>query len=95
MNIAVRQPSEEWHLAHLYNPRIVVPGSIMPPFPWLFEEKKSAGPDEKVLVLPESLAVPGKVVVAGRDANALVSYLLSLDRSYPVVQGKPDTVKGK
>ncbi len=93
MNIAVRQPSEDWHLLHLYNPRIVVPGSIMPPYPWLFEEKLSAGPNDKVLALPDSLVPKGKVVVAGRDARALTAYLLSLDRSYPVVQGKRDTTK--
>jgi cytochrome c oxidase cbb3-type subunit 2 len=93
MNIAVRQPSEDWHLLHLYNPRLVVPGSIMPPFPWLFEEKLNAGPNEKVLALPDSLAPKGKVIVAGRDARALTAYLLSLDRSYPVAQGKRDTTK--
>ena len=95
MNIGVRQSSIDWHLVHLYNPRIVVPGSIMPPFPWLFEEKLSAGPNDKVITLPDSLAPEGKVVVAGRDANALTAYLLSLDRSYPVAQGKPDTTKKK
>jgi len=95
MNIGVRQSSEDWHWAHLYNPRIVVPGSIMPPFPWLFEEKLSAGPNDKVITLPDSLAPEGKVVVTGRDARALTAYLLSLDRSYPVAQGKPDTTKKK
>ena len=28
--------SDEWHRAHLYNPRDVVPISNMPSFPWLF-----------------------------------------------------------
>ncbi len=93
MNIGVRQPSEEWHLVHLYNPRIVVPGSIMPPFPYLFEEKPSAGPNERVLSIPDSLAPKGKVIVATREAMALTKYLLSLDRSYPVIQGKPDTTR--
>jgi len=93
MNIAVRQPSEQWHLSHLYNPRIVVPGSIMPPFPWLFDEKLSAAPDDIVLDLPDSLAPESGVVVAGRDAKALVAYLLSLDHSYPVAQGVLDSVR--
>ena len=95
MNIGARQTSEEWHLVHLYNPRIVVPGSIMPPFPWLFDEKTTAGPNDIVIALPNSLEPEGKVVVAGRDAKALTAYLLSLDRTYPVVQGKPDTTKQK
>ena len=29
--------SDDWHRAHLYNPRNVVPESNMPAFPWLFE----------------------------------------------------------
>jgi len=29
--------SDDWHLAHLYNPRDVVPESNMPGFSWLFE----------------------------------------------------------
>ncbi len=93
MNIAVRQPSEQWHLLHLYNPRVVSPGSIMPPYPWLFEQKRTAAPNDIVLDLPDSLAPASGVVVAGRDANALVAYLLSLDRSYPVAQGILDSVR--
>jgi cytochrome c oxidase cbb3-type subunit 2 len=93
MNIAVRQPSEEWHLIHLYNPRLVASGSVMPPFPYLFEEKPTAGPNESVLALPDSIAPKGKVVVATTEALALTRYLLSLDRSYAVTQGKPDTTK--
>ncbi|CAM3935603.1 cytochrome-c oxidase, cbb3-type subunit II [Vreelandella rituensis] len=29
--------SDDWHRAHMYNPRDVVPESIMPAYPWLFE----------------------------------------------------------
>lgn len=29
--------SDNWHKAHLYNPRNVVPNSNMPAFPWLFD----------------------------------------------------------
>jgi len=31
--------SDDWHLAHLWNPRSTVPGSLMPKYTWLFEEK--------------------------------------------------------
>lgn len=96
MNIAVRQANEDWHLLHLYNPRLVTPGSVMPPFPWLFDEKQSAGPDERALRLPDNQAPTGKVVVPGREAKALVAYLLSLDHSYPVTQSaKADTTKSR
>lgn len=33
-----------WHAAHHWNPRDVVPDSIMPRFPWLFEPAKGGGP---------------------------------------------------
>jgi cytochrome c oxidase cbb3-type subunit 2 len=85
-NIAVRQSSETWHLLHLYNPRLVVRGSIMPPFPWLFEEKLSAGPGEIPLVIPDSVAPRGKVVVPTAEGTALLAYLLSLNHTYPVSQ---------
>ena len=41
-NVAARQPSDTWHLLHLYNPRIVVPQSVMPGYPWYFEIKDGA-----------------------------------------------------
>ena len=85
-NIAVRQPSEEWHVLHLYNPRLVSKESLMPPYPWLFEEKLSPGPDEKPLALPDSIAPKGKVVVPTSEGKALVAYLLSLDHTDPVHQ---------
>jgi cbb3-type cytochrome c oxidase subunit II len=31
--------SDDWHLAHLWNPRTTVPGSIMPKYTWLFEQQ--------------------------------------------------------
>ncbi len=86
MNIGVRQTSVDWHMLHLYDPRLVVEGSTMPPYPWLFEVKRSAGPDEYVLDLPVNRAPEGKVVVATQEAEALVEYLLSLDRSYDAPQ---------
>lgn len=32
-----RKYGDDWHIAHYWNPRDVVPDSIMPRFPWLFE----------------------------------------------------------
>ncbi|MEO7853333.1 MAG: cbb3-type cytochrome c oxidase subunit II [Rubrivivax sp.] len=85
MNIGVRQPSEDWHLGHLYQPRAYVPGSIMPAYPFLFQFKDKADSDDRVINLPPSAAPVGKVVVARPEALDLVKYLLSLDRSFPVV----------
>jgi cbb3-type cytochrome c oxidase subunit I/cbb3-type cytochrome c oxidase subunit II len=35
-----RKYADGWHIAHYWNPRHVVPDSIMPSFPWLFEPVK-------------------------------------------------------
>ena len=39
-NIGNRQPSSDWQLVHLFNPRTVVKESIMPAYPWLSLIKK-------------------------------------------------------
>lgn len=86
LNIAVRQPSRDWHLGHLYQPRAYLPGSIMPAYPFLFERRTGtdAQPGEVIVALPPGVAPPGMRIVATPDAIALVDYLLSLDRSYPI-----------
>ncbi len=83
LNIGARQPSIDWHLTHLYNPRAVMPGSIMPAYPFLFEIKNRAGENDTVVRLPPEFSVNG-LVVARPDALDLVQYLLELDRTYPV-----------
>lgn len=84
MNIGVRQPSVDWHLAHLYNSRAVSPGSIMPSYPFLFDIKAEAGDGDVVVTLPGDYQPAEGQVVARQDALDLVQYLLELDRSYPV-----------
>ena len=72
MNIGARQPSEQWHLGHLYQPRAYVPGSIMPSYPYLFELKDKAQEGDVVVQLPPSHAPKGQVLVALPDAVELV-----------------------
>jgi cytochrome c oxidase cbb3-type subunit II len=82
-NIGARQPSRDWHLTHLYQPRAVVPSSIMPSFPFLFVEKPTAAPSDVVVKGAERWATPGSVVVATQDALDLTDYLRGLDHTYP------------
>ena len=58
----------------------------MPRFPFLFEEKAPGAvqPGDRVVVIPGPRAPKDRVVVAKPEAIALVDYLLSLKRSYPV-----------
>ena len=79
-NVGARQPSDAWHLIHLYDPRAVVPQSVMPAYRWYFVEKDQAAPGDVVVSVPAGRAPPGKIIVAGPDAKALVSYLLSLQQ---------------
>ena len=92
MNIGARQPSKDWHLGHLYQPRAYSPGSIMPSFPYLFDVRQGqAKPGETVVTLPPAFAVPGQVVVAKPEALALVSYLIGLDRTYIPLPALPSS----
>ena len=83
-NIGNRQPSEDWHLLHLYNPRAVVSASVMPSYPWLFREVDSASmrKDDKVVAVPKNLFnKPGRKIVASYDALRLVDYLKYLKQT--------------
>jgi len=41
--------SNDWHAAHFYNPRNVAPYSVMPSYPWFFDDDKR--PNERGLAL--------------------------------------------
>lgn len=82
-NVGERMPSASWQYIHLYNPRAMVPQSIMPAFTWLFKVKANADSARDVIV-----EVPGAFrkgvkgdIVATQDARDLVAYLLSLKQT--------------
>ena len=87
-NIGARQPSADWQLGHLYQPRAYTAGSIMPSYPYLFEVKDQADSGDKVVNLPPGYAPAGKVVVAKPEALDLVQYLLGLDHTYPAIDAE-------
>ena len=92
-NIGARRPNADWHYLHLYNSRTVMPGSVMPPFRFLFETRKISGQrSSDALFLTGKDAPPdGFEVVPTPEARALVGYLLSLDKSHPLKGLKPAT----
>jgi cytochrome c oxidase cbb3-type subunit 2 len=86
--------SDDWHEAHLYNPRDVVPESNMPSFPWLFDNKLD-GADTAAkmkamnvvvgatcpkcdLYSDEDIANAQKAVEGKTEAEALIAYLQGL-----------------
>jgi cytochrome c oxidase cbb3-type subunit II len=85
-NIGARQPDETWHLLHLYNPVITSPGSIMPPFAYLFEKRRIVG-ERAYDALPlknEWAPAAGFEIIPTDRAKALVAYLKAQNRTFPL-----------
>jgi len=81
--------SDEWHRAHLYNPRDVVPVSNMPSFPWLFQDvvtgKDTAAKMRALRIVgvpytDEDIENAASVFASGdvKEVDALVAYLQQL-----------------
>ena len=56
--------SNDWHVAHLYDPRSVVPYSVMPGYPWMFDADRR--PTERALSVVAYLQWLGSWVRDGR-----------------------------
>ncbi|MCE8004287.1 cytochrome-c oxidase, cbb3-type subunit II [Billgrantia ethanolica] len=79
--------SDDWHRAHMYNPRDVVPGSIMPAYPWLFERTLDGRDTPRKMQALRRLGVPytdediegaTREVRGQQEITALVAYLQQL-----------------
>jgi cytochrome c oxidase cbb3-type subunit 2 len=79
--------SDEWHRAHLFNPRDVVPESNMPSFPWLFDNTISGDDTATKMAALRFVGVPytdediagAQAAVEGKyEIDALVAYLQQL-----------------
>lgn len=81
-DIGNRQPSDQWHMLHLYNPRLVVDASIMPSYSWLFRNTDTTAINADDVTLPRGITqMKGSdVLVATEDALNLVAYLKSLQQ---------------
>ncbi|MEX2594294.1 MAG: cbb3-type cytochrome c oxidase subunit II [Anditalea sp.] len=86
-NVGQRQPGDQWHLLHLYNPRIVVEESVMPAYPWLFTYEENPAEDEVVVAVPSNFRNGTGEVVASQEALDLVAYLKSLKQPPLVAEG--------
>ena len=79
--------SDAWHIAHLMDPRSVVPVSNMPAYPWLFENTLDGADTAAKMRVLRTLGVPytdadiegAQAAVAGEtEATALIAYLQNL-----------------
>ncbi|WP_221072233.1 cbb3-type cytochrome c oxidase subunit II [Vibrio alfacsensis] len=82
-----RKYSDQWHVLHLVDPRQVIPTSIMPAYPWLFEQTLSGDAIGDKMETLRFLGVPytdqeisdARLQVRGRTkGEALIRYLQSL-----------------
>jgi cytochrome c oxidase cbb3-type subunit II len=80
-DIGHRQASATWHYLHLYEPRALVPVSVMPRFPWLFETKAKAESADVVVPVPAPYALAVGTIVATPAARHLIAYLLGLKQA--------------
>ena len=84
--------SDDWHRAHLHNPRDVVPESNMPGFPWLANNRIDGALTQRKLKVLRMLGTPytdadiaaaPAAVKDKTELDALVSYLQSLGLDRP------------
>ncbi|NLO49687.1 MAG: hypothetical protein GX103_00790 [Bacteroidales bacterium] len=77
-NVGNRRDNDMWNFIHLYEPRSVVPESIMPSYKWLFEAKENPQPGELLVTVPGEFRPDGKVLAPTQDAKDLLSFLMRL-----------------
>ncbi|MGE0620995.1 MAG: cytochrome-c oxidase, cbb3-type subunit II [Pseudomonadales bacterium] len=79
--------SDAWHVAHLMDPRSVVPVSNMPAYPWLFENTLDGVDTPAKMKVLRTLGVPytdddiagaTQAVAGTTEADALIAYLQNL-----------------
>ena len=86
-----------WHEDHLKNPQQTSPDSIMPPYPWLFENTLDVATVQKRMAALKMIGVPysdeeinnaGKLVQGKREGDALIAYLLKLGKDAKDIAAK-------
>jgi len=63
----------DWQLTHLYNPRLVVRDSVMPPYPWLFDGSPGQPTQEGLDVLAYIQSLGRARQLSGFDRQTLAS----------------------
>jgi mono/diheme cytochrome c family protein len=67
----------DWQLTHLYNPRLVVRDSVMPPYPWLFNGSANQPTQEGLDLLAYLQSLGRARQLSGFDRQALASTVQS------------------
>jgi len=87
-NEGAQARDKNWQLIHLYEPRAMVKGSIMPGYKFLFDVRpKGKQPSPNAVSIPEPYAPKGDVeVVPTEEALQLVAYVQSLHVNTPLFE---------
>jgi cytochrome c oxidase cbb3-type subunit I/II len=85
--------TDDWHYAHLFDPRSTVPDSIMPGYPWMFNGS-SAKPNHDALALVAYLRSLGRErELAGDTGREQVDHGMAMEMSSGYsAHGIPDTI---
>src|ERR1700719_835485 len=67
--------TSDWQLTHLFNPRLVVRESVMPPYPWLFDGSPNQPTQEGLDVLAYLQSLGRARQLSGFDRQTLASSL--------------------
>ena len=84
-NIGARQPDRDWHHVHLYDARLVSPGSIMPPFRFLYQ-LRHRDPGAAGVRLPDRPGQQPAWIVPRPEARDLVAYVQTLHQDHRLEQ---------
>jgi cytochrome c oxidase cbb3-type subunit 2 len=94
--------SDDWHRRHLDNPRAVVPGSIMPAYPFLAKAEvdlSKIDQDMKVLAIEGVPYTPEMIEKASSDVKAQATdddpNAADLEKRYPKAQARTYGEKGR
>ncbi len=84
---------DDWHYAHLFNPRSTIPDSVMPGYSWMFDGS-GAKPSTDALDLVAYVRSLGRErALAGESGNEQVDHGTAMEMSSSYgSQGVPDTV---
>jgi cytochrome c oxidase cbb3-type subunit 2 len=78
-NVGARRPDANSLYAHLWDPRLAMPGSIMPRYPFLFEKRLLAAGEKPAAAAVQFARLPeGHEIMPTPEARQLVAYLMSL-----------------
>lgn len=87
--------SDEWHRAHLINPRAVVPESVMPGYPWLEDPLNDPLIEKKMRLLKDVYGHPytedeikgaAKALEGKTGLDAMIAYLQNLGTTIKTVR---------